>query len=158
MAWATGRSPGVFDIGVGCSCAEISLLVSLLLCLVSLQGPTPSWAEMQARCRKPLLVTSIIKKQNAKKFHSHRLFFEGWLPLQKKLMRVDPEFLFCRRGWQRLLPFIILAMMTPHSVLLRLVAVTSGPSTAPACSTSSRRTCGSLRMPASLRAVLTSAL
>jgi len=81
------------------------------------QGPTPSWAEMQARCRKPLLVTSIIKKQNAKKFHSHRLFFEGWLPLQKKLMRVDPEFLFCRRGWQRLLPLIILAMMTSHSVL-----------------------------------------
>ena len=80
------------------------------------QGPTPSWAEMQARCRKPLLVTSIIKKQNAKKFHSHRLFFEGWLPLQKKLMRVDPEFLFCRRGWHHLLPFI-LAMTTPYSVL-----------------------------------------
>ena len=43
-----------------------------------------------------LYLTVIIKKNNQKKHHSHRLFFDKWLPMHKaRLGRSFPKYAFC---------------------------------------------------------------
>lgn len=55
----------------------------------------PTEAELAAICNKTLLVTAIIKRNNKKKHDSHRMFFEGMLPVHKDLYGREPPFLFC---------------------------------------------------------------
>ena len=56
-----------------------------------------SSGELGAVTRHGLYLTVIIKKNNQKKHHSHRLFFDKWLPMHKERLgkHVFPKYAFC---------------------------------------------------------------